>query len=192
MIEKRTKTKNDLNLWSGRLLWSVRSDYSFLGSHNKVAIICRKVCIHPLFFSFVDPGIAVFLMVSFVIDTVHDEKAKWYQFGRESLMTCLIEVRWWFDTLLPLRQGLLQTIGFTVAPFLILNWVSRHCENGEDANQCPRTSFLVFSPRERGCQCPWASGYWHCIKNQIGVIFSTKLFAVICVTQNDPPFRSRW
>ena len=44
-------------------------------------------------FSFVDPVIAVGLMVSFVIDTVHDETTKWYKFGRESLMTCIVEVR---------------------------------------------------------------------------------------------------
>ena len=31
-------------------------------------------------------------MVSFVIDTVQEETTEWYQFGRESLMTCLVEV----------------------------------------------------------------------------------------------------
>jgi len=41
--------------------------------------------------NFVDPVIAVGLMVSFVIDTVHDETTKWYKFGRESLMTCIVE-----------------------------------------------------------------------------------------------------
>ena len=44
------------------------------------------------FFSFIDPVIAVALLVSFVIDTVQDESTKWYEFGRESLMACLVEV----------------------------------------------------------------------------------------------------
>lgn len=43
-------------------------------------------------FSFVDPTVAIALLVSFVIDTVKDEKTKWYEFGRESLMSCLVEV----------------------------------------------------------------------------------------------------
>ena len=36
--------------------------------------------------------IAVALLVSFVIDTVDDEKKDWYKFERESLMTCVVEV----------------------------------------------------------------------------------------------------
>ena len=60
---------------------------------------------YPLFFSFVDPVIAVLLMVSFVIDTVQDEKTKWYQFGRESLMTCLTEVSWRFGALWQWRRA---------------------------------------------------------------------------------------
>jgi len=48
-----------------------------------------------LFFSFIDPVIAVALLVSFVIDNVKDESTKWYEFERESLMTCLVEVSTW-------------------------------------------------------------------------------------------------
>ncbi|XP_074607793.1 putative sodium-dependent transporter YocR [Acropora palmata] len=40
---------------------------------------------------FIDPLIAVFLIVSFVIDTVQDERTEWYEIKRESLMTCLVE-----------------------------------------------------------------------------------------------------
>ena len=46
-------------------------------------------------FSFIDPVIAVALLVSFVIDTVQDESTEWYEFRRESLMACLVEVRTW-------------------------------------------------------------------------------------------------
>lgn len=52
----------------------------------KFKVICRFL------FSFIDPVIAVALLVSFVIDTVHDETTKWYAFERESLITCLVEV----------------------------------------------------------------------------------------------------
>lgn len=41
--------------------------------------------------NFIDPVIAIALLVSFVIDTVQDESTKWYEFGRESLMACLVE-----------------------------------------------------------------------------------------------------
>ncbi|CAH3171060.1 unnamed protein product [Porites lobata] len=47
--------------------------------------------------NFVDPTVAIALLVSFVIDTVKDEKTKWYEFGRESLMSCLVE---WFVVLI--------------------------------------------------------------------------------------------
>ncbi|XP_067046195.1 uncharacterized sodium-dependent transporter YocR-like [Acropora muricata] len=40
---------------------------------------------------FVDPLIAVFLIVSFVIDTVQDKNTEWYEIKRESLMICLVE-----------------------------------------------------------------------------------------------------
>lgn len=40
---------------------------------------------------FIDPLIAVFLIVSFVIDTVQDKRTKWYEMKRESLMICLVE-----------------------------------------------------------------------------------------------------
>ncbi|XP_068737675.1 uncharacterized sodium-dependent transporter YocR-like isoform X1 [Montipora capricornis] len=40
---------------------------------------------------FVDPVIAVSLIVTFVIETVHDKETKWYDIGRESLMSCLVE-----------------------------------------------------------------------------------------------------
>lgn len=40
---------------------------------------------------FIDPLIAVFLIVSFVIDTVQDKNTEWYEIKRESLMICLVE-----------------------------------------------------------------------------------------------------
>lgn len=40
---------------------------------------------------FIDPLVAVFLIVSFVIDTVQDKNTEWYEIKRESLMTCLVE-----------------------------------------------------------------------------------------------------
>ena len=46
-------------------------------------------------FSFIDPVIAVALLVSFVIDSVRDKSTKWYEFERESLMSCLVEVSTW-------------------------------------------------------------------------------------------------
>jgi len=47
--------------------------------------------------NFIDPVIAVALLVSFVIDNVQDESTKWYEFERESLMACLVE---WLAVLL--------------------------------------------------------------------------------------------
>jgi len=47
--------------------------------------------------NFIDPVIAVALLVSFVIDNVKDESTKWYEFERESLMACLVE---WLAVLL--------------------------------------------------------------------------------------------
>ena len=62
---------------------------------NKASNISVEIILfifYLLFFSFVDPLLAVAITVSFVIDTVKDENTKWYKFGRESLMSCLAEV----------------------------------------------------------------------------------------------------
>ncbi|KAJ7361899.1 hypothetical protein OS493_014545 [Desmophyllum pertusum] len=52
--------------------------------------------------NFIGPVIALALFVSFVIDTVKDEKTEWYKLGRESLMTCLVE---WIVVLLLLLMA---------------------------------------------------------------------------------------
>jgi len=57
-----------------------------------VSLECKIIL---FLFSFIDPVIAVALVVSFVIDTVKDESTTWYKFERESLMACLVEVSTW-------------------------------------------------------------------------------------------------
>lgn len=55
--------------------------------------------------NFLDPVIAVALLVSFVADTVSNDKSDWYKFKRESLMWCFVE--WLFVLLLLLLLNFL-------------------------------------------------------------------------------------